>query len=76
MIQLVSAIPPDLPSELLELKPDISAAERRMAAANADIGVAKAAYFPTVRLNELADFESIDPQGSGTCANRQLTKIA
>lgn len=66
----IPTTPLGLPSELLERRPDIAAAERRVIAANAQIGVARAAYFPSLRLSGTLGYQNSSIDNLISAANR------
>lgn len=66
----LAALDPGLPSALLENRPDIRLAEHRLIAANANIGAARALYFPTIALTGAAGYASDDLSGLVSDSNR------
>ncbi len=68
---LPPTIPAGLPSRLLERRPDIREAEQNLVAANAEIGVARAAFFPTISLTGTVGFESASLEKLFTRANQR-----
>ncbi len=66
----IPSIPAILPSELLERRPDIAAAERRVAAANAQIGAARAAFFPSLGYSASTGFQSATVAALRTAPSR------
>lgn len=68
--QLIERIPAGLPSDLLERRPDILAAENGLRAANANIGAARAAFFPNISITGLLGFASPQLGGLFSSGNR------
>jgi NodT family efflux transporter outer membrane factor (OMF) lipoprotein len=70
LVVKIPDIPLDQPSDLLERRPDIAASERLVAAANANIGVAKAAYYPSLSLSGAVGYENTSLNHLFSLANR------
>jgi NodT family efflux transporter outer membrane factor (OMF) lipoprotein len=69
-LPVLPPVPAALPAELLERRPDIAGAERRMAAANAQIGVAQAAFFPALTFNSTGGYQNSSLSQLVTLPNR------